>query len=435
MSAHMRKSTLLRFLHPGDGDAGGFTTARNAANEALTNYDPIYHAIVSGGSPGAAAIWTGEGQPEAAQTMQINRLALNVTAIQMDSAAQVVLGLTNALVTLKTNLQQLNNRAKSQNFWVEEDGTVVTGKNWDSDDSASSSEADRIALESAIIQTLQLATAADLSAKTSFDMLSDSEPFIADSAYQPALEQNQNALDQALADRQQIVESAATWQLLDSFLLTTVEDIDNGVDLSATTDKQRAVGLLLERLLSEAHPMAGPTLDLLKGDVDALLMANVMAALEVGATLTPDEVIIRLLKLPARVSGALGAAIFATEFIMAFVSKADPDAAAKPAVLDGDGNVKAHVEDQRLANLAGSYYSPAPGNSEHDGAGTVADLAYYQRLNGLGPNEDDWGAEATQLRGDLKAWLSENPDSPDAAYAEGLIKELDVALGEAPIGD
>lgn len=433
MSQLMTKSALLHATSAHDG-TGGYREARDAANNALASFDPIYQAI-RGGS-GGVPIWTGEGQPEAATTLQISQLALNTTAIQMDTGAQVVLGLSNAIATLRPNLEDLNDRAKSQRLWVEEDGTVVHGRDFEATaDSSPYWEGERLKLEAAIKQTLSLATAADLSAKAAFEMLAGNEPFLADTAYAPALTANKDALDQALADRQQIVENAATWQALDSMMLTTVQNIDDGVDLTQINENTRLLGQVIERILSEGHPMAGPVLDLIKGDVDALLQANVLAALEIGATLTAEEALARLLKIPARVSAVAGAAILATEVVMALVAQVSPDAQAKPAVIDGDGNVKAHVDDQQLASLASGYYSPAQGNATHDGSGTVADLAYQQRLNGRGADEADWVGEAEQTRSNLLAWLSDNKDSPDAGYAEGLIKELDIALGDVPIGD
>ncbi|MQA82526.1 MAG: hypothetical protein GEV10_29380 [Streptosporangiales bacterium] len=429
MGRLLTKSALLHATSADDG-TGGYREARDAANTALANFDPIHDTIDS------KTIWMGEGQPEAVTTLQISRLGLNTTAIQMDTGAQVVIGLSNAIATLRSNLEDLNDRAKSQRFWVEEDGTVVHGRDFEATaDSYDYWEAERLKLEAAIKQTLSLATAADLSAKTSFEMLTDNEPFLADTAYAPALKANQDALDRALADRQQIVENAATWQALDSLMLTTVENIDDGVDLMQINENNRLLGQVIERILSEGHPMAGPVLDLLKGDVDALLTANLMTALEVGATLTPEEALARLLKIPARVSAVAGAAILATEVVMALVAQVNPDGEAKPAVIDGDGTVKAHVDDQRLASLASGYYSPGTGNTAHDGSGTIADLAYQQRLNDRGANETDWVGEAEQTRSNLLAWLSDNKDSPDAAYAEGLVKELDIALGDVPIGD
>lgn len=428
----MTKSTLLHLLE-GEEDDHGFIAAQQAATEALAAFEePVWRTIQS------QTVWSGVGQPDAELVLHNNTLSLDISQVMMESAAATMTAAVHGFTTLSANLWRLNSYAKELGAWVTEGGTV----GWDdknpkrpADPIGPDDEFRRINTESAVQQTLKLATTLDKSTKASLDVVYRRAPEVTIAPSSDALARNRQTFVDALDDRQAILEVAATWYLLDDYSLLGVDDVRaaGGQPFpEGVTKHLEELDLILKGI---GLTSAGPLVSLLQGDLAGALLGGVMAGAAVVGKRTTDigvKIATRLITLPGKYLGVAGAAQFFAEVAVYAAGKLAPEGEpTSHPVVTHDGQVKAQVNDRELAGLGSAYYSPT--GAGNDKGESVAELAHLQRVGALGEGSDDFVAQAKQTRADLQTWLAEHQDlssdDPDRIYAEGLIKELDASIG------
>lgn len=434
MAGLMSKTTLMHIL-AGGADIDGFKNASTVAHNALGAFEvPVWCAVKN------RTAWTGVGQDAAEQVMHGNALALEVTRAQMESASAALAGACNVFVTCGSNLDRVNDYAKSKGCWINEDGTVV----WDDnnpnkpDPVATTALRMQVNIEFSVANILKLATAADRSAKASLELVRDNVPQITDTASDLILEHNKDALHQALEDRQTILEVAAGWMLVDDSSLVTAYDIATAYAVNADIEQQltgQGIDLSEElNLLLEGAEIWEPAryLSALRGDLPGLISTSIVDGLKgLSTTATSAELAAdaaKAARLGGRLVTGIGVAMFLGDLAAWGLGKLAPDAEPTTfTVASGDAEAKAEVHDQDLADIAAKFYPR--------GGETIADLAREQRLEGVveGDPERNWVNEAKDLRDELTRWLAKDedpdPQDPDRAYADGLIEELDSSVG------
>lgn len=418
MPEYLAKSTLL-YLNTGnmdDPDTNGFALAAKTATNGLAQIEPIVNVVGAGTGPADdGGVWSGAGQPEATLALTINRNAVDVARIEMEAATTAVYALHIALLDLQGNLRRFVAIADAHKIDVAEDGTCAYRNPEDVPEGAGDPGLDRLTLT--IKQILKLATLADLDARGSLQRVTSNTPSTSDSADPSVLQQVNDSLDQALEDRRSIGESAALWLSAQS---PTWEDYLNGGGGDESTNK------LLDYVL-QTWTTLGP------GNHSLItLLRDGPVAVAASAT---QGVVTKLFdpkKIAGRVLGPVGIGQLVLEGVLGIFdlyTEAD-DGTTK---VDTNGGPEVRVVDEGLAKVASQFY-PAHGDQDHDGSGTLADLAYYQRVTDASADGTDWQAQASQTRAELQAWVDGQSEtstsSADVAYAESLIAELDAALGE-----
>lgn len=434
MAGLMSKTTLLHIL-AGGADIDGFKNASSAARDALGGFEiPVWSPIRK------QTVWKGAGQAAAEQVMHSNVLALEIARVQMESANAVLAGVCNVFVTCGSNLDRVNDYAKSKGCWVNEDGSV----RWDDDNpnkpdpTTLSAEQVLVNIEFSVTNILKLATAADRSAKASLELVRDNVPEITDTASELVLQHNQVALHRALEDRQSILEVAAGWMLVGNDSVVTANDLAYADAVNADIEQQlvgEGIDLSEElNLLLEGAATWPPAryLSALSGDLPGLIGTSIVDGLKGLSTTTTSTQLAADAAKAARIGGRLvdgiGAAMFLGDLALWGLGKLAPDAEPTTfTVASGDAEAKAEVSDEDLAYIAAKFYPR--------GGETIADLAREQRLGGIvqGDPTRSWVNESKDLRHELTAWLARDkdpdPQDPDRAYVRGLIDELDSGIG------
>lgn len=414
MAEHMSKSTLLHVSTSGMDDPGtnGFEQAAKTAATGLESIGPITETIAAGEKPGDGGVWSGTGQPEAAMTLRINRNALDVARIEMDAATTAVHTLVDAMNGCQWNIRRFVQIAEAHGVDVAEDGTCTYRDPGKVHDGAG--DPDLLRLTATVKQILKLATLADVDARRSLQKVTSNTPPTADTADPSVLDQVNASLDQALEDKQSIEESAVLWS---SMRVPTWEEYLKGGGGDEATNQ------LLDAALA-AWTTFGPgnhsLVTLFKDGPGGVVMSRTQGV--VTKLFDPKELV-------KKATGPVAIGQVALEGVFAVLSLWDKPDDPTTAV-DTRGGPKARVFDTGLAAVAAKFY-PDHGDKQHDGGGTLADLAYYERVTGLHADGTDWKGRAESTRAELQAWVDSHPDAatPDLDYAEALIAELDTALG------
>lgn len=435
----MTKTQLLHILM-GDIAGGGFHEAHSAAAGALGEFEgPVWRALAS------ETYWSDFGQADATSVAQTNTIAMHIATVQMDLGAKVVDGASTAFSALASGFADLNDYAKSQGMWITESGTVIFDENNPNhtEGMEPAFEVVRKNIEFSATNFLKLATLTDQSTAASLDSIERSAPKVTVTVDPGALDYNQDALDQALADRDGILDLVDSWSVLDDTAFVGVEDV-KAAGTNNLEDMLRVRGITLSEDLDMTLKVLGQTplgsyLNVLQGNVPGLIGDGIQWGLERASSHAGFGPLAELLaKGAGRFLGIAGWATFAGDVAIYLAGKLAPDGLpATTQVIDPDGKVRAEVFDERLSELGQQFYSTSPsGNDQspdHVGTGNLADLALQQRLNGVGADEPDYVAEAEELRANLKSWLDGHADDgsadPDVAYARSLVEELDTAVG------
>lgn len=412
MAAYLTKSTLMNLnVNMTSPDTNGFAQAGQLATTGLELVDPIVNLIGAGSGPAQGGIWSGAGQPEATVVLQTNRIAAEVAKIEMEAANTAVGALEAALIDCRSNLRTFLAIADEHKIDIAEDGTATYREPDKVPEGAGDPDLERLTLT--IKQLLKTATLADLDAKNALQRVTQNTPPVTDTANPALLDQAKASLDQALEDRQSIAETAALWEISRS---PTWDDYANG------GGGDKATNDVLDYVL-KAWTTLGPGNHSLIG----LLKDGPLAtAAALGQTFFLK--VFDPKKLAGRILGPVGIGQLALEGVLGIAGLYIETDDGKTAV-DTHGGPEVRVYDADLAKTASQFY-PGGTADDRDGAGSLADLAYYERVTS-GPNDPTpWAAQARQTRADLQAWLDAHPDAADTEYVEGLITELDTALGE-----
>lgn len=406
MADYMPLSRLLNLDHSALLETG-FDEAKEKAAGGLDSMVPIQNAI------DGKQIWDGVGQPEASMVVQNNTLAVDISRIQMESAARVTEGLHYALLTYASNLRRIVEDMRSQGYKVQEDGTVIPPDTSYGDTSVPDTQAVR--------GTLKLATLADLDCQSALETIAGSTPELSDVADPGVTKDNQELLDQSLGDADEFRASADMWTYSQSI---TVEDLaNNTVDpaqIEATLDTVikgiRATGL-------DDHSL----FDFLRGQWAEGQQGIIT---EVFKAMAPDS----FQKGLGRFMGAVGWLEFAGELIIPWIAP-DPQTSAKVTIDMGRGH-EVQVLDTDLQAIALDYYADRPGlHDGREGSGSIADLAHYQIMTGESAGNVDWVETAQTRKSHLEDWLEANGsdgDYQDVELAKRMHEELEQALAQAP---
>lgn len=267
---------------------------------------------------------------------------------------------------------------------------------------------------------------------------SNALPQITDTASELVLQHNKDALHQALEDRQSILEVAAGWMLVNERSVVTANQLAYAEGINADIEELlvgQDIDLTKElNLLFEGAELWEPAryLSALRGDLPGLISTSVVDGLEaLSKTVTGTELAADIAKMArggGRLVAGVGVAMFVGDLAAWGVSELAPDPEPTTfTVASGDAEAKAEVYDEDLSHIAAKFYPR--------GGETIADLAREQRLDGAfeGDATRKWVDECTGLKKELEQWLERDPDpdpqDPDRAYAQGLIDELDSAIG------
>lgn len=430
--ANVTKSTLLHFRNSGHTyDPGGFVRAGTISTEQLA----VFQQVVSGLAGGV--VWSGAGQPQASNVALNNGQALEIARVMMDAGNTAVSAVETALGSLASNLDGLNEYAKSLGFWMEEDGRVIPRDTGNSDNPDPSQPEKIRHLTAAAQHTLKLATAADLACLGSITTVTQAASRLVLSS--TAVDGNPNAagLDQALEDRDGIITASAPYFELSDATLVSAADVKDNIANHRSPDALEESNEKLDDLLNTLKdyglgkiPHSGQVIAVITGDVTSILSDVVESAVKAEVKAAGGAALLRVF---GRVNAVVGAATTAGAVFEGLLKALAPDEQKELPTIDvkdPSGQVRGKVYDTDLQVLAEDYYGAGGGNPGGD-VDTLADLAHKQRVGADVPAGQDYVQEAQQVRTYLQEWLdAHGTEGADAIYAQQLVKELDFALGQ-----
>ncbi|MQA02206.1 MAG: hypothetical protein GEV07_05585 [Streptosporangiales bacterium] len=416
----------LRGVNPGALESLGFITAADRAGSAADAFDRVRSAVRAG------RVWSGEGQPEASTVVQIDALALAVARAQMTAADTTARTLGLALHRARGGLLEAVREVDADpDLRLTDEGTVefvgepIRHGSGFSDGAGGDKAA---ALTRVIRLILIFAETADATARTAFDRIAHNTPVFSDVADAGFLARNTQALDAALREGALARARLRAWEQAPPVTYAQYLQLASELDARAL-EALAGLPLAIESAVHDSGPF--------------------FAAAGFFAPWNPPVAVV------AAVAGG-GVATFHVGPSLYGIFKPYLEGVQLPDRGGAPGNVAGRtpeVDDAELRGIVTTHFDVAAGDvTVGRGSGTLADLARYQRATGqqLSPSaglndlvedltgqplaERDAVRQATELRGELRSWLTDNPDASaaDRQVARYVLADLDDALATDP---
>lgn len=392
-------------------------------------------------------VWADGGQPDASTVMEINRTALGIGQLEMDSASRTILALYDALSSAQGYLLTSLYEADQKNITVNDDGSAsydgpVTTTPYnpyggggglpDADTVSKQNDAKRIERE--VKGYLGFAGIADSTCKTILNRIASHSPAYSSTADTSVLGYNRSLVDDVLKDNDMAVANQTFWG---SAVPQPMPEEPSGWDKF-----WGGVGDFFSNLADHAGDLALETLSL-AGGVTLMVLGS---GVEVGGVALDITGAGALIGVPANAAGVVvigtGATLTTAGALgmgdtmnqvfsetMSDSSGGSTSSAPQPPTGSGVAS-KPPVGDTKLGNIVDDLYKGTKGTNPV-GDGTTADAVRAERITG-NPSGGKWHfGKAGEYIHSLQKWLTEHPDASaaDRAVATQEMENLQNALG------
>ncbi|MBO0826669.1 MAG: hypothetical protein J2P24_02695 [Streptosporangiales bacterium] len=396
-------------------------------------------------------VWTDGGQPDASTVMEINRSALGIGQLGMDSASRAILALYSALSSAQGYLLTSLDEASRNGVKVNDDGTTYVDETLlpgycpepstcttqiDPNRAAVYAQrqdvADRIKRE--VQGYLGFAAVADSTCKTILNRIASHTPTYASTADKSALSYNQSLVHDVLSDHDMAVANQTFW---DGAVPQPTPEQPSGWDKF-----WHGVGDFFSNLAEHAGELALETLSIGGGvlltvlgsgmEVGGVALDLTGAGAVIGVPANAAGVVVIGAGATLTTAGALGMGGTMNQVLSESMSDSgggSTSSAPRPPT-GSEVATKPTVEDTKLGNIVNDLYRGTK-EPEPVGDGTTADAVRNERITGK-PTKDIWHfKKAKQYLGSLYKWLAEHPNASasDRAVAQQEIDNLNNALG------